>query len=86
MACERKDKKVRTTARHPSGIKYASRMCQGDELQKLEAVKAWQMALQEKFKFAKAGDAFGSTKIPKKGTPAYKKLKKRQMEILKGKI
>lgn len=57
-------------------------MSRGQDLQKLPQVKAWKMALEEMFEFGT--NANGTIKkIPKKGTAAYKKLKKRQAEIMK---
>jgi len=56
----------------------------GKKLKKLPEVAAWDQALAEFFTFGVKNN--GTIKlIPKKGTDAYKKIKKRQREILAGK-
>lgn len=61
-----------------------SRTDSGKKLKKLPAVSAWDKALAESFEFGVKNN--GTIKlIPKKGTAAYRKIKKRQQEILKQK-
>jgi hypothetical protein len=70
----------RKTAKHPQGMVFASRCKAGKVLQKMDAVKAWRQALKEKHDFTtKEGKV---RLIPKKGTKAYNKIKKRMQELM----
>lgn len=71
----------RKTAKHPQGLVFQSRCKAGKALQKMDAVKAWRKALKEKHDFTTAK---GKVRlIPKKGSTAYKAIRKRQLELMR---
>lgn len=71
----------RKTAKHPQGLVFQSRCKAGKELLKMDAVKAWRKALKEKHDFTTAK---GKVRlIPKKGSKAYKAIRKRQLELMR---
>ena len=70
----------RKTAKHPQGLVSQSRCKAGKALQKMDAVKAWRQALKEKHDFTTAKGK--ARLIPKKGTKAYKAIKKRMQELM----